>query len=215
MLTTWFLCGQLAPMPDGPVSLRSYERSDLSSMYLVCLETGAAGGDATQLSHDPALLGHVYVGPYVRHDPQLAVVAEDADGIAGYAVAARDAVSFGDWAEHAWWPALRRHYPVDADYPDFDRRLVELIHTPPAPSPQAERFPSELHIDLVPRAQGTGAGRRLMDQLLDALRAAGSPGVHFGVDPRNEHARGFYRHFGFTEHDDEGSVVFTMSLPGA
>ena len=56
------------------------------------------------------------------------------------------------------------------------------------PTPVVARYPSHLHIDLLPRAQGQGHGRLLIESLLDLLRAEGSGGVHLGVSP-DEHAR--------------------------
>ena len=74
-------------------------------------------------------------------------------------------------------------------------------------------FPSHLHIDLLPVAQGRGNGRRLLERLLAVLRADGSPGVHLGVSRRNVRAIGFYRALGFEELvDDDRHVVFGRRL---
>jgi ribosomal protein S18 acetylase RimI-like enzyme len=62
-----------------------------------------------------------------------------------------------------------------------------------------EQFPSHLHIDLLPRAQGKGYGRKMIEQLLTALKERGSPGVHLGVSGRNRTACLFYQHLGFAE----------------
>ena len=51
------------------------------------------------------------------------------------------------------------------------------------------RYPSHLHIDLLPRGQGQGHGRLLIESLLDLLRAGGSGGVHLGVSPTNLRAQ--------------------------
>ena len=72
--------------------------------------------------------------------------------------------------------------------------------------------PSEFHIDLLPRCQGRGAGRALIERVLTSLRDAGSPGVHCGVDPRNERAIGFYAHVGFERVDLDGGVFFVRSF---
>ena len=49
-------------------------------------------------------------------------------------------------------------------------------------------YPSHLHIDLLPRAQGRGNGRALMETFLAALTERGSPGVHLGTSPQNVRA---------------------------
>src|SRR2546430_13446667 len=45
------------------------------------------------------------------------------------------------------------------------------------PEPYTD-YPSHMHIDLLPRAQGRGFGRRMMDDLMTKLRGRGSRGVH-------------------------------------
>ena len=139
-------------------------------------------------------------------------------GVGGYVLGALDSTAFDARLEAEWWPALRRRYPpaagAAADTPDG--RLVRMIHQPHPRDPDVvAAHPSHLHIDLVPRCQGQGHGARLMATLLDALRAAGSPGVHLGVATRNERAIGFYRHLGFRELSaDEWIVELGRPLGG-
>jgi ribosomal protein S18 acetylase RimI-like enzyme len=56
-----------------------------------------------------------------------------------------------------------------------------------------------LHIDLLPRAQGRGYGRKMLEQVMDTLRRGGSPGAHLGVSIFNTLAFGFYQRLGFME----------------
>jgi ribosomal protein S18 acetylase RimI-like enzyme len=181
--------------------IRKFQQGDEQAMYDICLLTGDSGVDASGLYRDPALLGEVYVGPYVRFEPSHALVAVDADGVAGYVLGAPDTDAFERLCEESWWPPLRDRYPLDsfpADTPD--ERIVRLIHNPPLASPDVvERYPAHLHIDLLPRIQSQGDGRRLITALLDGLAAAGAAGVHLGVSTANQRAIGFYRRMGFTE----------------
>ena len=178
-----------------------YQPGEEQALYEICLLTGDSGVDASGLYRDPALLGEVYVGPYLRFAPAHALVAVDAAGVAGYVLGAPDTVGFEAECERAWWPALRARYPLSSHPEDTpDGRIVRLIHKPPVASPDVvERYPAHLHIDLLPRIQGQGDGRRLLTALLDGLAAAGAPGVHLGVGLANQRAIGFYRRMGFTE----------------
>ncbi|UZN03537.1 GNAT family N-acetyltransferase [Cellulomonas sp. S1-8] len=179
-------------------TMRPFHPSDLPGMYRVCLLTGAAGQDATALYRDPELLGHVYCGPYPTADPDLSLVVVDAQGVAGYVVATADTAAFQAWCERAWWPVLRTRYARTDDPGDGtqDHVLRTRLHEPdvaPAPSDA----PAHLHIDLLPRLQGQGWGRRLIAGLADALRARDVPGVHLGVSAANARAIAFYEHLGF------------------
>lgn len=185
--------------------MRPFHPSDLPGMYRVCLRTGAAGQDATDRYRDPDLLGHVYCGPYPVADPGLTFVVVDAHGVAGYVVATADTAGFADWCEREWWPVLRARHAATDDPGDGsqDHVLHAMVHRPDvAPAPASA--PAHLHIDLLPRLQGQGWGRRLIEQLAAALRARGVPGVHLGVDAANVRAVAFYEHLGFRRETTYG-----------
>jgi ribosomal protein S18 acetylase RimI-like enzyme len=200
---------------NGRVLIRGFEAGDTPALYDICLRTGDSGEDASGLYRDPSLLGHVYVGPYLRLAPSLAFVGVDSFGVAGYVLGAADTVAFDEAAERLWWPSLRSRYPLSA-FPASSRdgALVRLIHSPPVVSPDVvERYPAHLHIDLLPRIQGRGNGRLLLSALLSALGAAGVSGVHLGVGASNLRAIGFYRRMGFSAvHTYSDSLVMARSV---
>lgn len=200
-------------------NIRPYRPADLDDLYRICLLTADNGGDATPLYSDPKLPGHLFAAPYGVLEPSLAFIAEDDHGqAAGYIVGARDSQDFARRLERDWWPALRGRYPLPpAGLPAEDwtqeQRLAHAIEHPwPTEDDLAERYPSHLHIDLLPRLQGRGLGRRLMETLKAALRDQGSPGVHLHVGPGNRRAPAFYQHLGFTELPSEGVRLFVMDL---
>jgi ribosomal protein S18 acetylase RimI-like enzyme len=201
-----------------PVRIRPYRPRDLDALYRVCLQTGRNGDDATALYRDPWLIGHVHAAPYGIFQPALAFVAEDDAGVGGYILGALDTESFEKRLERDWWPRLRGRYPEPpADVPPEawtpdQRKARQIHHRLGSPPEAAARYPSHLHIDIVPRLQGGGSGRRLMTALTGALREQGSPGVHLGVHAANTRAIGFYRHVGFTELQSGDPFVFAMDL---
>lgn len=189
--------------------LRPFHPVDIPALYRVCLLTGDAGGDATALYRDPDLVGHVYVGPYPAANPSLTFVVHDGEGLAGYLVGTADTAAFGAWCEEHWWPALRERYPLGADDGSADHVLVGHVHAPPTESPPPGH-PAHLHIDLLPRLQRQGWGRRLIETFADALRDRGVPGLHLRVDLRNTGARAFYARLGFVADDDPGRLLLTL-----
>ncbi|WP_102125490.1 GNAT family N-acetyltransferase [Deinococcus planocerae] len=199
--------------------IRPASPADRAALYRICLETADSGEDATHLYRDPLLVGHIYAGPYLEFEPDFAFVLEGGDGVCGYVIGAPDTAAFEARLEHGWWPALRRRYPDPADVPPDlrtpDERLAHLLHHPHrANAAVLAGYPSHLHIDLLPRAQGGGHGRQMLECLFAALREAGSPGVHLGVGGRNTRAQGFYRHVGFRElaRSPEGSLTLGLRL---
>ncbi len=186
-----------------PITLRSYQPGDKAGAYAVCLKTADAGQDATSLHTDPEALGNIYVGPYLQHEPQFSLVLEDEEGICGYCLGTRDTPRFFEWYVREWLPPLLRRHPEPSGDPEAlspTQRLYYEYHHPDLfhPEPIAQ-YPSHLHIDLLPRAQGQGWGKRLVEELLARLKAAGSPGVYLGMWARNERAFQFYSKIGFQE----------------
>ena len=205
-------------MADDPAQIRPYQSADLDDLYWICLQTADNGQDATALVSDPMLPGHVFAAPYGIYEPSFAWVAEDAAGVAGYVLGALDTWAFEERLEHDWWPALRARYPDPRQLPDMvsapEWLSLQAIHLPFITDPAlVSRYPSHLHIDLLPRLQGHGLGRRLIETLVAALRAGGSSGVHLHVGRANERAVAFYQHIGLTELPTAaGARVFAMKL---
>jgi ribosomal protein S18 acetylase RimI-like enzyme len=194
-------------------AIRPAALQDLPGVYGVCLATGDSGRDATKLYRNPDLLGHVFAGPYVVGQPETSFVVADAQGVAGYVLAAEDTRAFESWAESHWWPLLRRQYP-QAGGNTPDDQMIRLIHAPPTSSDHiVAEYPAHMHIDLLERVRGRGLGRVLVERLLRTLRDRGSPAVHLGVAADNPNAIAFYRHLGFVVLEREpGSLLMGFRL---
>ncbi len=198
--------------------IRQAHQDELPALYGIVLQTANNGGDATALHHLPDVQGEVYVGPYVTFEPAFAFVIEDDQGPAGFALGALNSRRFEARLEQQWWPPLRQKYQ-DAAKQDLlldDRRLLGLIFNPPtAPEAILLDYPSHLHIDILPRQQGKGNGRKLIETLFDALDAKGSPGVHLFVGARNQRAIAFYQRLGMSEFSrDAWTVGMRKKLAG-
>jgi ribosomal protein S18 acetylase RimI-like enzyme len=198
--------------------IRPYRPGDLDALYRICLLTADNGQDATALYDDPRLPGHIYAAPYGLFEPSLAFVAEDAAGVGGYVVGALDSQAFEQRLESEWWPRLRSRYsepPAEVlqDQWTPQQHAAHLIHHPRrTPGELAGRYPSHLHIDLLPRLQARGLGSRLIQALIEALGVQGSRGLHLHVGPGNRRAAGFYRHVGFAELPAADVHLFSMDL---
>ena len=188
---------------------------DLPGVYRVCLRTGRSGADASDLHDDPDLMGHVWAGAYLVHPDAVTRVVHDDQGVAGYAVGVPDTAAFEQWLEHVWLPPLRERYPRGSGTTTGDRALVEQLHrTPGTDAGLLAAHPAHLHVDLLPRLQGRGWGRRVVVEVLDGLARAGAPGAHLGVDEANTGARVFYGRLGFTALDGPpGARFYGIRLP--
>ena len=185
-------------------TIRDYRPGDEAAAYYVCLKTGNQGDDGEPFYRDdPDALGRIFVGPYLRFEPDLALMLEDGDGICGYALAARDSRKFYDRYEQEWRPELCAQFPEPTGPPASWSRtqaIHYLYHHPDyyCPDPIAD-YPAHLHIDLMARAHRQGHGRRMMLELMNRLRSSGVPGVHLGMAACNDRAHQFYLSLGFSD----------------
>ena len=193
------------------VELRALDGQDLDGLYEISLATGHVGGDASSLYEDGRMIGHIYSAPYAKICPDTCFVAEDEIGVAGFVAGAVDTRSFEAQLEREWWPGLRAIYPDPSEAPpstwSADQRRSFMIHHPRiAPEEIFRSFPSHLHMNLLPRVQGQGFGRRLLDLWLAKARELGATGAHVRTNAQNQRAVGFWEKCGFKR-------LQTLSLP--
>lgn len=183
--------------------IRPYQASDLDALHAISLATADAGGDAARLYRDGRLVGAIYAAPYAVLAPDLALVAVDAEGVAGFVLGAVDTAAWEERLERCWWPALRRQYPATPDPAGrggwtADQRRIAMIHHPErAPGPVVQAHPAHLHLNLLPRLQGRGIGTRLFRAWERLAAAQGASALHVGVNRANRRALGFWGRLGF------------------
>ena len=204
------------------LTIRPARPGDETGAYYVCLKTGNFGQDGEPFyQDDPDALGRIFVGPYLAYEPELSLILEDNQGICGYALGALDSRGFYRRYENEWRPEICARFPApqgDATQWTRAQQVHDWYHHPDYFCPEPyDAYPSHLHIDFLPRAHGRGYGRRMMEMVMDKLRARGSPGAHLGVSMANSRALGFYQRLGFQElcrvgSGNDGCIYMGKSL---
>jgi len=186
---------------DIGLHIRPAQPQDLDVVCAICLVTGDAGKDATPLYADPRLIGHIYAAPYLALGGTIAFVAEDPDGVAGYAVGTGDTRAFERRLEAEWWPDLRNTYPEPdgerSGWSPDDLRAWTIHHPKPVPDAVVRAYPAHIHMNLLPRAQGKGIGTKLLETWIAAARSCGVTAVHAGVSAANRDGLKFWTARGF------------------
>ena len=121
--------------------------------------------------------------------------------VCGYVLAALDSKAFysGPFAASL----LESNKALSCAVPDSltkdERGLLQEIQSPTTFLPESlyADFPSHLHIDIKPHAQGRGFGKIMISTVLQKLATEGSKGCHLEMHKDNEKALGFYCHLGF------------------
>jgi GNAT superfamily N-acetyltransferase len=193
--------------------IRQASAADREALYDICLRTADSGVDATVLYGNPKVPGSIWAVPYAVLEPDFAFVLADDNQAYGYVLGVPDTAAFEERLDREWWPEARRAFAGVTPKTEIEAAALARIATPePRDAELFAQFPAHLHINLLPDAQSGGWGRRLIETELEALRQAGVRGVHLGVSPTNERAKGFYRHIGFTDVSRDGRVTFAMSF---
>ena len=182
--------------------IRTFKPEDLGALYAISLATGHEGGNASHLYSDPKLIGHIYSAPYALLEPRLALVVEDDEGVAGFAVGTPDTGKWQETLEAEWWPKLRRQYADPTATPvtewSADQRRAYAIHHPQhAPRQVVGLYPAHLHLNLLERIQGRGAGTTLFSEWTALASQQGVGAAHVGVNSANARAVRFWSGQGF------------------
>jgi ribosomal protein S18 acetylase RimI-like enzyme len=193
--------------------IEPYRPEFLPDLYSICLLTGDSGRDSTHLYTDPNMQGDFFAAPYAIIEPDLTLVLTDEAGACGYVLGTRDSKAFATFMNTVWLPPMRSKYALTDSSLASELWLLELIRAGYSLPENSERYPAHLHIDLLPRAQGHGMGRKIMTAFLNRLRELEVTGVHLGVGKKNLNATQFYEHLGFQKLDEhEFSILYGMRL---
>ena len=188
-------------MRDDGLQVRTAALRDTNDLHAICLKTGAGGKDASALYDDPKLIGHIYAAPYVSLPGCISFVAEDRQGVLGYAVGVPDTRTFERRLESDWWPGLRMTYPEPAGDRagwSHDERRAWMIHHPrPVPEDIVCDYPAHIHMNLLSRARGRGVGTRLLEVWIEEAKNLNVTGVHAGVGAANRAGLKFWSARGF------------------
>ena len=183
--------------PDDAFTLRPAIPADELALRTICYQTVDAGQALATPMDYPELPALLYASPYLHAPGALGFVVEDEAGVCAYALGCLDSNAFYDWMNGTWLAQKRTQYALPGNLASLQAKLIARLHTPCHPPHRLAAFPAHLHINLLPRAQGKGLGRRLIFTLLEAMQQGGASGVHWGVNPRNTGAVAFYRKLGF------------------
>jgi GNAT superfamily N-acetyltransferase len=187
------------------IQVRPYDAGDRAALVALFGAAGE-GAPASQVWGHEQSLAEVYLTPYLDLEPESVFVAVVDGRPAGYLAGCVDETAFPT-EEARTGAAIRKYRLFRMPGPrrffvraGWDTLLLRLRRQPVAGGPDDPRWPSHLHIDLLPVARGTGAAERLMQAWFDRLRGAGSPGCYLQTSAENERAIRYFERMGFTKH---------------
>jgi ribosomal protein S18 acetylase RimI-like enzyme len=186
------------------LSIRPYEPRDREAIRRICFETGYMGDSIEWLWRDRDSFSDLITRYYTDREPESILVVSRGPEAVGYLTGCVDSAR----TKHAALREIRRLLPTRALFRHgfaafLARAAFDSLRDggPPKEDLEDPRYPSHLHIDLLPEARGQGFGRRLMEQWFARLRGLGSPGVHLRTFAENQNAIRFFESCGMTRRD--------------
>jgi ribosomal protein S18 acetylase RimI-like enzyme len=192
------------------VRVRGYRPADRLAVRRICYQTGYMGDPPTWYWRDKVSFADMWSSYYTDAEPESLFVVEDGGGeVAGYILGCVDSTRAWDPMRIGTRHALTR---LCIARPGTARTMwralgdtlaSQLLRLPLAASEFTDpRWPSHLHINVLPHLRGTGAGRALMEAWLARLRSLGSPGCFASTLAENRRAVAFFEATGFVRHGD-------------
>jgi ribosomal protein S18 acetylase RimI-like enzyme len=200
------------------IEIRPYRPEERPAIRRIVFATGFLGEPADWYWRDAESFAEIWSGYYTDREPESAFVAVEHDEVLGYLLGCADSRQAPSPRAAIARQVWRRQLPLRPGTAGFVwRALADVLREPSAPSGDLAdpRFPSHLHIDLLPAARGRGAGRALMEAWLARLRSLGSPGCHLGTFAENTAAIRFFERMGFARHGPPMRVPGMRTRAGA
>jgi GNAT superfamily N-acetyltransferase len=205
------------------VFIRPYRAADRAAVREVCYRTGYLGRPIDWQWFDSESFADMFSGYYTDREPASAMVVEIDGVVSGYllgcvdserawsagAVAARHilrrGIAFRPGTAGVIWRTIGDGI-VDVARRRIDPRQLEFADP---------RWPAHFHVDLLERARGLGAGRRLVQRWLESLQDRGVHGCHAQTFAENTGALAFFEATGFRRFGEPAVVQGLRSPAGA
>lgn len=197
------------------VGVRKYAEKDRDAIQDICYLTGYMGDSADRFWPHKQSFVEVWTSYYLNQEPESVYVATKDDSVVGYLTGCLD-TSLAPKPDEIYSPIFKHWLlfrPGTAGF--FWRGIIDSMRYKNTAKAEFidKRWPSHLHINLLPVARGSGLGRALMEKWLDHLKTKGSPGCHLSTLLENTRAMRFFERMGFTSYGGP-SLVPGMRGPG-
>jgi ribosomal protein S18 acetylase RimI-like enzyme len=197
--------------------VRQYDEGDRAAIQDICYLTGYMGESAERFWRHKKSFVAVWTSYYINQEPESIYVATKDDVVVGYLTGCVDTSSAAR-SKASISAQIIKHgllfRPGTAGFlwrGVFDGMRDKKVATDVFID---ERWPSHLHINLLPVARGSGLGRALMERWFEQLRQVGSPGCHLGTLVENTRAVSFFERMGFKRYGEPSLVPGMRGLSG-
>ena len=199
------------------VRVRGYAESDRPAIRQLCCDTGFLGNPIDTVFKDRELFADLFTGPYLKHEPEWALVAEAEGRVVGYLL--------GSVRKDFDFVLMRNGFPIAskmlckllagryARHPRSGRFVRWLLTSGYQEQPKHPARAAHLHLDITNPYRGRGVGRRLWETYEQRLRSAGVNRCYgaFFSHPRRR-PESVYARYGFSVFDRKRTTLFQPEI---
>jgi ribosomal protein S18 acetylase RimI-like enzyme len=189
----------------GGMEIRTFGESDRAALRDLFGRAGEGSPSASLWGHKESEAA-VYLTPYMDLEQDSLFIAVVDGELTGYLTGCLDSSAFPSETERLE-QAVRKYRLIFRPKPAaffarglFDVAISAIRRQPTAADFDDARWPSHLHINVLPKVRGTGVGSALMTRWFDRLMESGSRGCHLQTLVENSRAVLFFERMGFERH---------------
>lgn len=186
-------------------SIRTFTQNDRGELRALFARAGQGAPSESLWGHEESEAA-IYLTPYMDLEPESLLIAFVEETMVGYLTGCVDGSTFPTESQRIedaikTYRLLLRPGPIAF----FMRAMLDMAGArirgrPTAGDLEDPRWPSHLHLNVVPEARGTGVAPALMQRWFDRLIEAGSSGCHLQTLVENTRAVRFFERSGFVTH---------------
>ena len=163
------------------MEIRELQKTDIEYLRYIVVKT--ARGEYKNKPEATKLLFCDYYAQY-----GVGYVLVDDNRVVGYIIASEDYKKYIEVYKREFLPKLK-----EVDKKEYHLKKLEMV----VDKLLGKKYPAHLHCDILEEYCGSGYGSKLMQQLLNKLKADNVRGVYLGLDKTNTRAINYYKKFGF------------------
>ncbi|MCM1131473.1 MAG: GNAT family N-acetyltransferase [Roseburia sp.] len=166
------------------IEIRKYQEKDNDAVRQICMETAKAGYQSKEV------VCWMFLDYYLESESKHAYVLVDENAVVGYIVASTNSKLYEKQMKEKWIPKIWK-------YSIFLGIFSKLCLR--AAMPLDKAYGGGFHMNITPKYQKLGLGKRLLDVMTRHLSLCGNSYLYLITENKKTRGYGFYKHYGFKE----------------
>ena len=181
------------------IEIRKYQSKDYQAVRNICMETAKKG------FRNKEVVCWMFLDYYLDSESEHAYVLVDKNVVIGYIVASTNAKLYEKQMKEKWIPKIRKHSILLGIF----SKICLLVS-----KPLDKKYSGGFHMNITPKYQKLGLGKRLLDVMTKHLSLYGNSYLYLITENKRTRGYGFYKHYGFKEVKKyfTGSLALTYNI---